>query len=134
MLAQQNKYFETKVQTATPEQLLIMLCDGAIRFTKLAIEGIKQKNHNQAHQNLIKVQDIIAEFTITLDPNSAVAEPLMRLYEYFIHRLTEANMKKEAEPAEEVLKHLLELKETWIQAALSVKQQAKSTAPAASHG
>ena len=133
MLAQQNKYLETKVQTSNPEQLLIMLFDGAIRFCKLAVEGIQQKKFSQAHENIIKVQDIIAEFVITLKKDSGIAEPLLRLYDYFLHRLTEANLKKEAGPVEEVMKHLTDLKETWVQAALAIRQQTKPVTPTGKH-
>jgi len=114
---QRNKYLETMVQTATPAQLLIMLYDGAIRFCRQGIEAIKQKNYEEANKSLTRVQEIISEFVITLDKNSAIAENLLRLYEYFNFRLIEANVQKKAESAEEVLGYLLQLKETWIQAA-----------------
>lgn len=114
---QRNKYLETTVQTATPAQLLIMLYDGAIRFCRQGIEAIKQHNYEDASKSLTRVQEIISEFVITLDKNSAIAENLLRLYEYFNFRLIEANVQKKAESAEEVLGYLLQLKETWIQAA-----------------
>ncbi|MGO4273111.1 flagellar export chaperone FliS, partial [Paenibacillus sp. TAF58] len=76
---QQNKYLENTVQNATPAQLLIMLCDGAIRFCKLGIEGINQKKYDDANKYLFRVQDIIKEFIITLDQNSTIAEQLQLL-------------------------------------------------------
>lgn len=115
--SQQNKYLEASVQTATPAQLLIMLCDGAIRFCKMGIESTKKGNFEDANKNLFKVQDIVKEFMITLEPNSPISEGLFQLYEYFILKLVEANTKKVSAPAEEVLGYLLELKETWFQAA-----------------
>ncbi|OCT13157.1 flagellar export chaperone FliS [Paenibacillus pectinilyticus] len=115
--AQQNKYVQNSIQTASPAQLLIMLSDGAIRFCKQAIEAIHQKNYQDANHFLVKVQDIIQEFVITLDKKAAVADQLLPLYDYFLFRLVEANTKKQAEPAEEVLGYLQELKETWLQAA-----------------
>ena len=87
--AQRNKYLETTVQTASPAQLLIMLYDGAIRFSRAALEAIQQKNYQEVHNNLLKVQDIISEFIITLDRSAPVAEGLLQLYEYFIFRLRE---------------------------------------------
>lgn len=119
--AQRNKYLENTVQTASPAQLLIMLCDGAIRFCRAGIEALKNTNYQDANTNLVKVQDIISEFSITIDRDAPIAADLLRLYEYFTHRLMEANIKKSAEPAEEVLGFLLQLKETWMQAALLVK-------------
>jgi flagellar protein FliS len=115
--AQRNKYLETTVQTATPAQLLIMLCDGAIRFCKASIEAIRNNNLEEANTQLVKVQNIISEFAITIDRSTAISEPLLRLYEYFNYRLVEANMKKSTEPVEEVLGYLIDIKETWIQAA-----------------
>ncbi len=115
--AQRNKYLETAVQTATPAQLLIMLYDGAIRFCRMAIESIRQNNYEEANRNLTKAQDIILEFAVTLDKNSPVADGLLKLYDYFVFRLIEANTKKMVEPVEEVLNYLVDLRQTWIQAA-----------------
>ena len=125
--AQRDKYLETAVQTATPAQLLIMLYDGAIRFCKLGIEAIKQKKYDEANLNLCKAQDIIQEFRITLDPNAEISANLDRLYEYFHRRLIEANVKKDTQPAEEVLHFLSELKETWVEAAKNLKSAKTGT-------
>lgn len=122
-LQQRNKYLETTIQTASPAQLLIMLYDGAIRFCRQGIESINEKNYSDANANLLKVQNIVSEFIITIDRSSPISEELLQLYEYFNIRLVEANMKKSTEPAEEVLGHLIELKETWIQAAKQYNQQ-----------
>ncbi|MBD2868418.1 flagellar export chaperone FliS [Paenibacillus arenilitoris] len=125
MLAQQqqrNKYLQTTVQTATPQQLLIMLYDGAIRFCRQGIEAIRGGNYAAANTSFLRTQDIINEFIITIDRTSPISESLIYLYEYFNTRLVEANMKKNVEPAEEVLGHLVELKETWIQAAKQYNQ------------
>ncbi|CAN7153427.1 flagellar export chaperone FliS [Paenibacillus sp. LjRoot153] len=115
--AQQNKYVQNSIQTASPAQLLIMLSDGAIRYCKQAIEALSQKNYQDANNYLMRVQDIIQEFIITLDKEAPVADELLRLYDYFLFRLVEANTKKQVESAEEVLGYLVELKETWVQAA-----------------
>jgi flagellar protein FliS len=114
--AQRNRYMETTLQTASPSQLLIMLYDGAIRFCKAGIEAIKEKKFEDANRQMLKVQDILSEFIITLDRNVAMSDDLDRLYEYMKYRLREANAQKATEPAEEVLQYLLELKEVWIQA------------------
>ena len=120
---QRNKYFQNTVQTASPQQLLIMLYDGAIRFCRQGIEGIKTKDYSMANTAFLRAQDIIKEFMITIDRTSPVAANLLQLYEYFNSRLIEANMQKSIEPAEEVLGHLIELKETWMEAAKQVNQK-----------
>ncbi|AEI38764.1 flagellar export chaperone FliS [Paenibacillus mucilaginosus] len=114
--AQQNKYLSTSVQTASPAHLLMMLYDGAIRFCRAGIEAMKQNRYEEVNRNLVKAQDIVRELMVTLDPKQPISADLTRLYDYFIFRLVEANMKKQSEPAEEVLEYLVSLKETWIQA------------------
>lgn len=114
---QQNRYLETTVNTATPAQLLLMLMDGAIRFCRAGIEGIKQGNAEESNRNFLKVQNIINEFVITIDRKAPIAENLLSLYDYFNRRLIEANIKKDAVPAEEVLAHLTDLRATWAEAA-----------------
>ncbi|MNI18168.1 Flagellar protein FliS [compost metagenome] len=131
---QRNRYLESTVQTATPAQLLIMLCDGAIRFCRLGVEALKSSNYQEANNNLVKVQDIISEFVITLDRTSPIADNLLRLYEYFVFRLIEANTKKDTGPAEEVLSYLLELKETWMQAAKQNNAASATTQTGVLHG
>jgi flagellar protein FliS len=122
--AQRNKYLETGIQTASPAQLLIMLYDGAIRNARSAIDAIERKDFKEAHRSLVMAQDIVSEFIITLDRNSDVADGLLRLYDYFLFRLIEANTKKVVEPVQEVLGYLVELRETWGEAAKAMNVQA----------
>src|SRR5690554_3022160 len=115
--AQRNKYMETTVQTATPAQLLIMLYDGAIRFCRTASKAIESGQIEEAHRNIVKAEDILLEFVISLDKTAPVADGLVQLYDYMYQRLVEANTKKDVAIIEEVVGYLLELKETWMQVA-----------------
>ncbi|MNW01092.1 Flagellar protein FliS [compost metagenome] len=69
-----------------------------------------------ANRNVIKVQDIIKEFVITLDLKAPIAKDLLVMYDYIEFRLLEANMHKSMTSAEEVLGYLQELKSTWMEA------------------
>lgn len=120
MPMQNNRYLETSIQTASPAQLLLMLYDGAIRFCKAGIEALHQKRYQDANTNLMKVQNIVKEFMVTLDQKAPIAKTLMPLYEYFNYQLIEANLQKDPTKAEEVLGYLVELRETWYQAAKQV--------------
>lgn len=128
-----NKYLATSIQTATPAQLLLMLCDGSVRFCRQAIVELKASNFEGANTYLQKTQNIIDEFIITLDRNSPIAETLLPLYEYFKMRLSEANYKKDPAPAEEILGYLIELKENWMQAAKLAAQSAAGVANGSTH-
>jgi len=109
------KYQQTAVQTSGP-QLLLMLYDGAIRFTRAGIEGIQQKDLQKSNTNLIKSQQVIHELVASLNFDYELSRNLVQIYEYMIHRLITANTSKNIEAAQEVLNHLLELKATWSEA------------------
>jgi len=106
------KYQQTAVQTSGP-QLLLMLYDGAIRFTRAGIEGIQKRNVQQSNDNLIKAQRVIHELVASLNFEYELSHNLAQVYEYMIHQLIQANTLKETPPAQDVLNHLLELKATW---------------------
>ena len=106
-------YTNSKILTASPAELTLMLYDGAIKFCNIAIAGIEENNIEKAHNNIIKVERIICEFQATLDHKYPVAEDFDRVYFYLIRRLHEANIKKDAEILEEVLRHLRGMRDTW---------------------
>jgi len=112
-----QKYQQAAVQTASGPQLLLMLYDGAIRFTRTGIEGIQQRNFEKANNNLIKAQAIIHELIAGLNHDYPIAKDLLAIYEYMIHQLIQSNIRKDASKAQEVLDHLTELREAWGEAA-----------------
>lgn len=115
MLANQGyaAYANNKITTASPAELTLMLYDGAIKFCNIAIVGIEQKDTQKAHTNIVKVERIIEEFQATLDHKYPVAKDFDEVYKYLMMRLREANMKKDKEILEEVLKHLRTMRDTW---------------------
>lgn len=107
------QYNNSKILTASPAELTLMLYEGAIKFCNIAIMGIEQKDIEKAHVNIVKVQRIIDEFRATLDRKYPVAEDFDRVYVYLLQRLFEANIKKDKEILEEVLVHLRSMRDTW---------------------
>lgn len=106
-------YANSKIMTASPAELTLMLYDGAIKFCNIAIMGIEEKDIEKAHNNIIKVERILREFLNTLDHKYPVAKDFENVYNYLIQRLHEANIKKDAEILQEVLKHLRTMRDTW---------------------
>jgi flagellar protein FliS len=110
------QYNNNKVMTASPRELTLMLYEGAIKFCNIAILAIEKKDVEKAHVNIMKAGRIIDEFRITLDTSYEVAQDFERIYVYLSGRLVEANLKKDIEILEEVLKHLRSLRDTWKEA------------------
>ena len=106
-------YQNSKIMTASPAELTLMLYEGAIKFCNIAIMGIEENNIQQAHTNIVKVENIIEEFQATLNHKYPVAKDFENVYRYLQERLVEANMKKDKEILEEVLAHLRTMRDTW---------------------
>ena len=106
-------YANNKVMTASPAELTLMLYDGTIKFCNIAIRAIEEGDVEKAHNNIVKVENIIDEFRATLNHKYAVAEDFENVYVYLRERLSLANMKKDKEILEEVLKHLRTMRDTW---------------------
>lgn len=107
------QYKNSKVLTASPAELTLMLYEGAIKFCNIAITAVEQKDIEKAHINIQKTQRIIEHFRLTLDMKYPVAQDFDRVYEYLGRRLTQANIKKDKEILEEVLEHLRSMRDTW---------------------
>lgn len=106
-------YANSKLMTASPAELTLMLYDGAIKFCNIAITGIEERNIEKTHNNIMKVERIIDEFQSTLDHRYATAQDFDNVYTYLKQRLLEANIKKDKEIMEEVLTHLRTMRDTW---------------------
>lgn len=108
-----NAYLRSKVMTATPAELTLMLYEGAIKFVNKAIMSIEKDDVMGAHNNLMKNQRIIEELRASLDHKYPVAKEFDTVYEYILRRLVEANIKKDKDILEEVLEHLRTMRDTW---------------------
>ncbi len=107
------QYKNSKVLTASPAELVLMLYDGAIKFCNIAITAIEEKNVAKAHENIVKAERIIDHFRKTLDMSYPVAQDFERVYVYLDQRLVEANVKKDKAILEEVRMHLHSMRDTW---------------------
>lgn len=134
---QAETYKKNQIETATPEEILIMLYEGAIRFLLIAKKADQEKNIEKFSKNLIKAQHIIREFMDSLDMEigGEIAINLYKLYDYLHYRLVQANIKRDAAMIDEVVDHLRKLKGTWEEAIVIAKreretEQDESEAPA----
>lgn len=106
-------YSNSKVLTATPAELTLMLYEGAIKFCNLASLAIGKNELEKANLNIIKAQRIITELRTTLDFKYAVAKEFELVYDYIYRRLLEANVKKDVDVLEEALTYIREMRDTW---------------------
>ena len=112
-----------RIMTATPAELTLMLYEGAIKFCNIAIIGVEENDIEKAHNNIVKVENIIGEFIATLNHKYPVAKDFENVYNYLMDSLIEANMKKDKEILEEVLGYLREMRDTWKEVMKRAKTQ-----------
>jgi flagellar protein FliS len=110
-----QQYLKTRVMTATPEQLQIMLYDGAIRFCEMAKAGLEKKNLEQVHINVTKAQKIITELLGNLKPEvyPELCGKLAAVYNYVYKRLIEASIEHKKESLQEAIDLMRFQRETW---------------------
>lgn len=117
------QYKNSKILTASPAELTLMLYEGAIKFGNIAIEAIENKEIEKAHNNIIRVQKIIDEFRATLNRKYPVAEEFDKIYRYLLRRLLEANATKDEEIMKEVVEHLRSMRDNWKEVMKKVKEE-----------
>lgn len=117
-----SQYNNSKVLTASPAELTLMLYDGAIKFCNIAVLAVDQNDIEKAHNNIIRTQRIVDYFRQTLDMKYPVSEDFDRVYSYLSKRLIEANIKKDKEILEEVNRHLHSMRDTWQEVMRKNKQ------------
>jgi len=116
-------YQNNQVTTATPGELTLMLYNGAIKFLKQSKLAIQENQLAKAHEYNIRVQDIVNELIITLNQDIPISKQLLTMYDYLLHRLITANIKKDTAILDEVEEFFVQFRDTWKQAMAEAKKQ-----------
>jgi len=117
-----QQYQYNSIMSASPERLMLMLFEGAIKFVKLARKAIEEKDIEGANHNLTRAQEIIAELDRSLDMSYDISEHLAGIYDYLYRQLVDANIKKDFQALDVVESMLVELKSTWEEAYVDSKK------------
>jgi len=108
-------YQQNSVTTASPGDLTLMLYNGCLKFIKQAKQAIVDKKVEEKNTNLVKAQNIIREFMVTLNMDYEISKSYMQMYDYILNRLIEANVKSDIEILNEVEGYVIEFRDTWKQ-------------------
>ena len=117
-----KQYQEQAVRTASPDKLIIMLFDGAIRFAGKAKQAIEEKNFEEAGKAIYRCEDIIDYLINTLNPAIPIAADIEKMYEYIQYNFVQANISKDPMYLDEALIYLRDFRETWKQVGELVRE------------
>jgi flagellar protein FliS len=108
-------YKTTAVVTQSRSRLVVMLYEGAIKFLRLAIKKLEEKDYAAKGYYINKAQDIINELNAVLNMESGgeLSMSLRKLYTFMTRHLSEANVKKDPNMIKEVIDMLEELLQGW---------------------
>ncbi|MEX2672339.1 MAG: flagellar export chaperone FliS [Phycisphaeraceae bacterium] len=123
-----NPYLRTKVLTAGPTELRLMLYDGAIKFCRQARHALTHRDFEGWYNGLVRAQKIVLELSNSLRPDAEpeLYERMSALYNYLYRRLVDANMERETAIVDECLELIEYERETWQ---LLIKRMANHNAP-----
>jgi len=114
-----SAYRETRIRTANPGQLIVMLYDEAVKQLDFALEGLSgQKSPSTIetiNKAIVKTQEIITELMASLDfeVGGDIAKNLFSLYSWFNKELLEANLSKDAARIAAVRAMVDDLRTAW---------------------
>ena len=116
-----NIYKQNSVNMASSQQLLLMLLDGAVKYTKIARMAILNNDIARAHKELVRVQDIFLELMITMDKNTKYMEDLYNIYDFIKNELAKANIKKDITIIDNTLPLIEEIRDMWYEVDAKIK-------------
>lgn len=109
-----NVYKNNSVNYASKEQLLLMLLDGTVKFSKVSRQAILDKDVKKAHENLVKTQNIYYELMISLDKDAGEwAKQIYLVYEFINQKLVECNLSKDLKIIDELLPLIIDIRDMW---------------------
>lgn len=125
-----NQYLKTKVLTASPAELRMLLIEGAIRFAHQAREGLIEKNYEKSFEGFSQSKAILMELINALRPevDKSLCDKLAALYTFMFRRLIDANLEKDVTIVDEVIRLLNYERETWAMLLEKLADEKKSGA------
>jgi flagellar protein FliS len=124
-----NQYQKTQVNTSSPEKILLMLYDGAINFTRIALNKMEKNDIAGKGIFISKAQAIVGEFMNTLnhEVGGEIAHKLEQLYIYLLDEYVAANINNSVQSLENAVRILTFMRGTWSEAIEIVKKERESS-------
>jgi flagellar protein FliS len=128
---QNSSYFESKILTAPPHRLHLMLIEGAIRFGRQADEALRRGDEVAAAGPLLRVLDIVGEMLVGVrEKKTDLTLKIAELYLFIFRRVSAAKINSDATALAEALQLLEFERQTWQMLCDKLGSDTSSTKPA----
>lgn len=123
-----SAYLKTRVLSASPAELRLMLLDGAIKFAYQGRDGLATKNFEACYNGFTQCREIVIELMTSIRPDCdpQLAAKVRDLYGFMYRHLVEGSHEKSLPKIDEVIKLLEYERETWV---LAMEKAAAETTP-----
>ncbi|MFR1111479.1 MAG: flagellar export chaperone FliS [Anaerotruncus colihominis] len=111
-----QQYQRQSVMTMTQGEMLTKLYDEVIKQMSGAKICLTEKDLSGVNNALQKAQRILFYLKSTLDFKYEISGNLDALYDFFIERIVQANLKKDAAMLDEIIPMIEDLRDTFVQA------------------
>lgn len=130
----QSSYLESKILTAPPYRLHLLLIEGAIRFGRQADEALRRGDAVAAAAPLLRVLDIVGELLVGVRENkSELTRKIADVYLFIFRRVSEAKINADVKAIGEALKLLEFERQTWQQLCDKLAADPATAKPLAPH-
>lgn len=108
-------YLRTRVMTASPTELRLLLLDGAVKFAMQARDGLGRKDFEAVFNGVTNCRNIVIELMTSVreDVDPKLAEKVKALYAFIVTELSTASMEKNLAKFDKVVELLQYERETW---------------------
>ena len=123
-----QRYIETAILTASPEQRIVLLYEQAIRSLKRAAICIEQRDVEGKHRSLHNALGVLQHLQTSLDMRQGgeIAVELHRIYQYISNKVLEASVQLKTDPLQEAVQLLSTLLDSWRNIASRTENGANS--------
>jgi flagellar protein FliS len=113
---QVNAYLRTRVMSAKPEELRLLLIEGAIKFSQQGRMGVENRQYEQAFSGLSQAREIVVELmtSVRSEPNPELAEKVRQIYAFIYTQLVEGGFEKDIKKLDNAIALLEYERETWV--------------------
>lgn len=121
-----DEFLQTRVNSASPYRLHLMVVDKAIQQTRNVIEGLNTQDFSLSHESASRARDCVVDLISSLRVDPA-PDLIAMVKDYFLHiqkNLVFADLLQDKDAAQKALDLLEGYRATWVDLRARLPQQA----------